>query len=185
VLSPAARFSVRAPPPCGGCAGQEEWRQGSPRKSGGGEAAGSGRRSGVPVEGGSGGVATSSGVILWLEAEVREGTAGVASEERRKHGAGEKNPACGDDGTLLKGAVGMQRRGGWGKSSDVWRGSRRGGPCLPPMGDSSGDARVRTVASGVGSLASGARPAAGGCGGVRRGACVGWPGKEMEWAEPV
>jgi hypothetical protein len=185
VLSPAARFSVRAPPPCGGCAGQEEWRQGSPRKSGGGGVAGSGRRSGVLVEGSSGGVAASSGAILWLEAEMREGTVGAASEQRRKHGVGEKNPASGDGGTLLKGAAGMKRRGGLGEVERCVEGLKEGGPCLPPMGDSSGGARVCTVAGGVGSLASGARLAAGGCGGVRRGACMGWPGKEMEWAEPV
>jgi hypothetical protein len=76
--------------------------------------AGSGQRGGVPVEGGSGGVAASSGAVLRLEAEAREGTAGVASERRRKHGAGEKNP-IGDSNTLLKGgADGMQRRGGRG-----------------------------------------------------------------------
>jgi hypothetical protein len=52
--------------------------------------------------------------------------------------------------------------GGQGKSGDTWRGTRRG--ALAPTG--------------------GARLAAGGRGGERRGAHVGRPGKEMEWAEP-
>jgi hypothetical protein len=54
----------------------------------------SGRCSGIPMEGGSGGVAASSSVVLWLEAEVREGTAGEASERRRKHSGGEKIPSA-------------------------------------------------------------------------------------------
>jgi hypothetical protein len=37
--------------------------------------AGSDRRDGVPVEGGSGRVAASSGVVMRLEAEAREGIA--------------------------------------------------------------------------------------------------------------
>jgi hypothetical protein len=75
--------------------------------------AGSGRRGGVLVEGGSGGVAASSGAVLRLEAEAREGTAGVASERRRKHGAGEKNPV-GDSNTLLKGGRRDAAEGGRG-----------------------------------------------------------------------
>jgi hypothetical protein len=82
------RFSVRAPPSRGGCTGQEERRRGSPRRSGDGGVAGSGRHSGIPLEGGSDGVAVSSGAVLRLEAEAREGTTGAASERRRKHGAG-------------------------------------------------------------------------------------------------
>jgi hypothetical protein len=56
---------------------------------------GSGWRGGVSVEGGSGGVAASSGAVLWLEAEVREGVAGAASGRDEKHGAGGKNSTGG------------------------------------------------------------------------------------------
>jgi hypothetical protein len=42
--------------------------------------AGCGRSGGVPLEGISGGVAASSGVVLQLEAEVGEGTVSAASE---------------------------------------------------------------------------------------------------------
>jgi hypothetical protein len=52
--------------------------------------AGSSRRGGVPVEGGSDGVAAFSGAVLWLQAEAREGTVGAASERDEKHGVGEK-----------------------------------------------------------------------------------------------
>jgi hypothetical protein len=93
----------------GGCIEQEERRRGSPKRSSGSGVVGSGRRGGVPVEDDSGGVAASSRVVLRLEAEAREGTAGAALEWRRKHGAGEKNPTGGSS-TLLKG--GTQRRGG-------------------------------------------------------------------------
>jgi hypothetical protein len=50
----------------------------------------SGQRGDVPVDGGFGGVVASSGAVLRLEAEVREGTAGTASDRRRKtwHGGG-------------------------------------------------------------------------------------------------
>jgi hypothetical protein len=54
----AARCSAPAPPLRGGYAGQRERRLGSPRKLGGG---GWRRVAGVPVEGGSGGVAAPSG----------------------------------------------------------------------------------------------------------------------------
>jgi hypothetical protein len=63
----AARCSAPAPPLRGGCAGQREWRRGSPRRSGGGGVAGSGRRGGVLMEGGSSRVAASSRAVLWLE----------------------------------------------------------------------------------------------------------------------
>jgi hypothetical protein len=69
--------------------GQGEWRRGSPRRSGVGGVAGSGRRSGVPVEGGSDGVAAFLEEVLRLEAMASEGTAGVASERDEKHGVGE------------------------------------------------------------------------------------------------
>jgi hypothetical protein len=55
----------------------------------------SSRRGSVPVEGGSGRVAASSGAVLRLEAEVREGTVSVALERDEKHDAG--------GSTLLKG----------------------------------------------------------------------------------
>jgi hypothetical protein len=73
-------------------------------------------------------------------------------------------------------------------------GHEEAGPWLPPVGHSSGGtatadsgstvacvdvACVHTMASGAGSLMSGARLAAGGFG-----ACVGRPRKEMEWAKP-
>jgi hypothetical protein len=78
-------------------------------------------------------------------------------------------------------------------------GHEEGWPWLPPVGDNSGgaattgsgpvaacagDARVRTVAGDAGSLMSGARLAEGGHRGERRGARLGRPGKEMEWAKP-
>jgi hypothetical protein len=111
----------------GGCIEQEERRRGSPKRSSGSGVVGSGRRGGVPVEDGSGGVAASSRVVLRLEAEAREGTAGAALEWRRKHGAGEKNPAGGSS-TLLKG--GTQRRGGAGSQATraAERGRESGGP---------------------------------------------------------
>jgi hypothetical protein len=135
--------------------------------------AGSDRRGGVPVEGISGGVATSSGAALRLEAEARKGIAGAASGQRRK--------------------------GSRGKSSDVWRGSRRGGPA-PTGGGQLGrrgttgsglaaapacGARVRTLVGGAASLTSGACMAVGGRGEKEARARVGRPRKEMEWAEPV
>jgi hypothetical protein len=89
----AAKCSTQAPPLRGGYVGQRERRRGSPRRSGDDGVAGSGRRGGVLMEGGSGGVAASSGAVLWLEVEAREGTVGAASERRRKHGGS----------TLLKG----------------------------------------------------------------------------------
>jgi hypothetical protein len=164
--------AVERPPSRGGCTGQKERRRGSPRRSGGGGVAGSGRRDDIPVEGISGGVATSSGAVLRLEAEARKGIACVASGQRRK--------------------------GSRGKSSDVWRGSRRGG--APTGGGQLGrrgttgsgpaaalacGARVRTLVGGAGSLTSGARMAVGGHGEREARARVGRPGKEMEWAEPV
>jgi hypothetical protein len=104
----------------GGCIEQEERRRGSPKRSSGSGVVGSGRRGGVPVEDDSGGVAASSRVVLRLEAEAREGTAGAALEWRRKHGAGEKNPAGGSS-TLLKG--GTQRRGGGREPGDACSGA--------------------------------------------------------------
>jgi hypothetical protein len=92
--------------------GQEEQRWGSPRRSGDDGVAGSGRRGGVLVEGGSSEVAASSGVVLRLEAEAKEGTVGVASERDEKQGAG---------GIFLAGS-GRQcpfKRGGGGTQ---WRG---------------------------------------------------------------
>jgi hypothetical protein len=50
--------------------------------------AGSSWRGGVPVEGGSSEVATSSGAVLRLEAEAREVAVGATSERDEKHGVG-------------------------------------------------------------------------------------------------
>jgi hypothetical protein len=45
--------------------------------------AGSGRHGGIPVEGGSGGVAASSGAVRWLETEARGGLRhGVGAEKK-------------------------------------------------------------------------------------------------------
>jgi hypothetical protein len=87
--------------------------------------AGSGQRSGVPVEGGSDGVVASSRAVLWLEAEAREGTASAASEREKKHSAGEKHPFKG-------GAPGTQRRGN--EASRATRGGARGEGGLAPTG---------------------------------------------------
>jgi hypothetical protein len=106
---------------------------------------------------------------------------------------GRKNRAAMGGGTLLKGAVGRQQ-GGSGEVDRRVEGLEEGGPGSHRWGQPgrrgtatarAGGARVRTVADGAGSLTSGARMAAGGCGGERRGARVGRPGKGMEWAEPV
>jgi hypothetical protein len=70
---------------------------------------------------------------------------------------------------MCGGARGGGARGG-GTARAAWHGRQRPGR----------DARVRTVAGGTGSLTSRAWMVAGG-----HGACVGQPGKEMEWAEPV
>jgi hypothetical protein len=152
--------------------------------------AGSGRRGGVPVEGGSGGVAAASGVVLRLEAEAR-GSCGHCV------GAGRKARRRGGSGRRQHPFKGGAAEGARGKSGDAWKGTRRG-PWLPPVGHNSGGAatadsgpvaaraggtRVRTVAGGAGSLASGVRLTAGRHRGERRGACVGRPRKEMEWAE--
>jgi hypothetical protein len=85
----AARCSTLAPPLRASCARQGE------RRSGGGGVAESGRRTGVPMEGSSGGVAVSSGAVLRLEAKVREGTTSTASERDEKHGAGKIFPTGG------------------------------------------------------------------------------------------
>jgi hypothetical protein len=53
-----------------------------------------------------------------------------------------------------------------------------------PAAGRMGGARVRTVVGGARSLTGGTRLVAGGHGGERRGAHVGWSRKEMEWAEP-
>jgi hypothetical protein len=83
---------------------------------------GSGWRGGISVEGGSGGVAASSGAVLWLEAEVREGVAGAASGRDEKHGAGEKiRPVVGGS-ALLKGVAGAEG----GPRSRVTRGAEQG-----------------------------------------------------------
>jgi hypothetical protein len=122
-----ARCSVPAPPLRGCCVGQRERRRGSPKRSGGSGVAGTDRHGDILVEGGSGGVATSSGAFLRLEAEATEGTVVAASEQRRKHGAGEKNPADGGS-TLLKGGRCGCNGEGVEELGDGWGGAReRGG----------------------------------------------------------
>jgi hypothetical protein len=79
------------------------------------------------VEGGSDGVVTFSGAVRWLEAEASEGSAGAASERRRKHSAGEKNPT-GDGITLLKGGGGKQRRGSGSRAAHGAERGRKRGP---------------------------------------------------------
>jgi hypothetical protein len=128
--------------------------RGSPRRSGSSGVAGSGQRGGVPVEGGSGRVVTFSGAVRWLEAEASEGSAGAASERRRKHSAGEKNPA-GDGITLLKGGDGKQRRGvgesggAWGRAGEkegarAWRKTARAADIgLRPAGSGGGVAALQ------------------------------------------
>jgi hypothetical protein len=114
----AARCSTLAPPLRAGCTRQGE------RRSGGGGVAESGRRSGVPMEGSSGGVAVSSGAVLRLEAEVREGTASAASERDEKHGAGENFPVGGmRQHPFKEGAMG---RSGGGPGSRATHGAERG-----------------------------------------------------------
>jgi hypothetical protein len=95
---------------------------------------GSGWRGGVSVEGGSGGVAASSGAVLWLEAEVREGVAGAASGRDEKHGAGGKNSTGGGWQRPFKGGCG--RGGGAEESGDAWGGAgeREGGPGMTERG---------------------------------------------------
>jgi hypothetical protein len=91
---------------------------------------GSGRRGDVSVEGDSGGVAASSGVVLRLEAEAWEGTASAASERDEKHGAGENFSGRRWATAPFKGGGGggTQRRGA-GESGDAWgRAGERGGP---------------------------------------------------------
>jgi hypothetical protein len=58
-------------------------------------------------------------LVLQLEAEAREGTAGTASERRRKHGTGEKksgrrrwkHPFKGGDGDATEGGGGSGKIG--------------------------------------------------------------------------
>jgi hypothetical protein len=78
------------------------------------------------VEGGSGRVAASSGAVLHLEADAREGTAGAASERRRKHGAGRKIPPVAAAAPFERGG-GRWGRSGGGRESRVMRGGREEG----------------------------------------------------------
>jgi hypothetical protein len=108
----AARFVVQAPLLSGEGAGQEKRRRGSPRRSDVSGVVGSGQRGGVPVEGGSSGVAVASWVVLRLEAEARGRygrCVGVGRKARRRGGG--IRPMVGGS-PLLKGAAGMQWRGG-------------------------------------------------------------------------
>jgi hypothetical protein len=104
-----------------GGVGQEEQSRGSPRRSGDGGAAGSGRRGDVPVGGRlqrGGGVL---GVDLRLAVKAGKVAAGVTSERDEKHGArgGGIQPAAGGI-TLLKGAGVTRAEWGSGASGDAW-----------------------------------------------------------------
>jgi hypothetical protein len=90
-----------------GGAGQEERRQGSPRRSGDGGAVGSGRRGGVLVGGRlwrGGGVLEA---VLRLATEVRKVVADAASKRDEKHTVG------GGGGGIQP--AGRVRRGGSGR----------------------------------------------------------------------
>jgi hypothetical protein len=125
--------------------------------------------------------------VLWLEAEAREGTAGAASERDKKHGAREKFwPAVGGS-TLLKGGR-QDTIEGAAKS----RAMRGGGGALAPIGrDSSGGvARPAAARPRRACPHSGGRcrvtdeqgpDGSGRVLGREARACVGRPGKEMEW----
>jgi hypothetical protein len=82
------------------------------------------------VEGGSDGVAASSGAVMRFEAEAREVAVGAASEWDEKHGAGEKIS------NRRRAAAPFSRGGRWdavegggaGESGDAWGGAgERGG----------------------------------------------------------
>jgi hypothetical protein len=112
-----------------GGAGQEERRQGSPRRSCDGGAVGSGRRGGVPMGGWlwwGGGVL---GMVLQLAAKAGKVVTGVASEQDEKYGAGGIRSAVGGS-ALLKGAGETRAEGGLGcrVTRGVERGRERGGP---------------------------------------------------------
>jgi hypothetical protein len=143
--------------------------------------AGSGRRSGVPVEGGGG-----LGGGLAARGGGEGGVVGAASERKEKHDVEGGDPA--GDGRHHPFKVGQRGtvEGGRGKSSDAWRGMRRGGLALIGGGQLGrrGNGPVTARAGGAGSLTSGARLAVGGRGGERCRTRVGQPGKEMEWGEP-
>jgi hypothetical protein len=93
------------------------------------------------VEGGSDGVVASMGVVLRLEVEVREGTAGMASERDEKHGAGENFPPSGGQQHPFKG--GRQEHSGGGELGDSWGrvGEREGGPSVAENGSSDSGGR--------------------------------------------
>jgi hypothetical protein len=131
--------------------------------------------------------AASSGAVLRLEAEVREELWVLRRNGKKsttQRGGGD--PAGGGRHHPFKVGQRGTVEGGWGKSSDAWRGMRRGG--LAPIGGGQlgrrGNDPVTARAGGAGSLTSGARLAVGGHGGERCGTCVGQPGKEMECGEP-
>jgi hypothetical protein len=71
-----------------GGAGQEERRRGSPRRSGDGGAAGSGRCGGVPVGGRLRRGGDVLGAVLRLAMEAGKVVAGTTSERDGKHGVG-------------------------------------------------------------------------------------------------
>jgi hypothetical protein len=103
--------------------------------------AGSGRRGGVLVEGRSGGVAASLGVVMWLEEEARWwGDCGCSVRGEKKNTAG------GGGGIRLatvrfpfKGGRRECSGGGVGKSGDAWGGAgeREGEPGAAENGSGS------------------------------------------------
>jgi hypothetical protein len=88
----------------------------------------SSRRGSVPLEGGSGRVAASSGAVLRLEAEVREGTVSVALERDEKHDAGGSTLLKGGRQDTAEGGQGVRRRVGQsgGERGGVTGRARRG-----------------------------------------------------------
>jgi hypothetical protein len=91
--------------------------------------AGSGRRGGVLVEGGSDGVTAASKAVLMLEVKAREELRALRQSGTKSTAWGEKNPAGGGRQHPFKGGGGGTQQRGSGKSSDAWRqnGGERGG----------------------------------------------------------
>jgi hypothetical protein len=133
-----------------GGSGQEERRRGSPRRSGDGGAAGSGRRGGVPV----GGRLWRGGGILgavprlavevgkWLQAWRRSGAKNAAQRG--------KNPADGGWQRPFKGGRRDARGGGSRVSGDAWggAGARERGPECGGGSGASGVRGARWAATG-------------------------------------
>jgi hypothetical protein len=110
-----------------GGAGQEERRRGSPRRSGDGGAAGSGRCGGVPVGGRLRRGGDVLGAVLRLAMEAGKVVAGTTSERDGKHGVGGGGPSGGGRQRPFKGG---QRDAHGGGDRGVGRcvEAERGGP---------------------------------------------------------